>query len=169
MKKITQLSILLIITSLIFNSCSKFEEGPAISLRSKKARLENTWEIEKIIDSKGNTATISDIFDTDSISEIIGFDIEIISQKFTFTKDGDVEHILEIKLNGAPVTTEISMTGTWEFIDETGLKITMDANTTAGIPSSVEEYNILKLANKELWLEYNFYGEIFEIHLIAEE
>lgn len=35
-------------------SCKKYEEGPLISLRTKEARLTNTWKVEKAWDEDGN-------------------------------------------------------------------------------------------------------------------
>ena len=42
-----KLIILTLISCFLF-SCSKYEDGPGISLRTKKARLTGTWEIAKI-------------------------------------------------------------------------------------------------------------------------
>ena len=36
------------ITVLNFQSCSKYEDGPAFSLRTKKSRLVGDWELVKI-------------------------------------------------------------------------------------------------------------------------
>lgn len=41
---------LLIGLPLFFVSCKKYEEGPALSLRSKKERVANTWKIDKAYD-----------------------------------------------------------------------------------------------------------------------
>src|SRR4051812_28988231 len=43
----TYFFIVAIIFSVAFVSCKKYPEGPAFSLRSKKARLSNTWKIEQ--------------------------------------------------------------------------------------------------------------------------
>lgn len=59
-----------------FASCKKYEEGPVVSLRSKKERVANTWVIEKIIDSDGNEYQGSMVPDIET----------------TYTKDGDVEN-----------------------------------------------------------------------------
>ena len=42
------LVLVMLVSSLTFQSCSKYEEGPSISLRSKKARLVNKWKIDKM-------------------------------------------------------------------------------------------------------------------------
>ena len=46
MKKLSTIFVLTLVITLI--GCSKYEDGPAISLRSKKARLVNKWKLEKI-------------------------------------------------------------------------------------------------------------------------
>ncbi len=43
MKKVLALGALSIILAAGFTSCKKYEDGPAISFRSKKARVVNTW------------------------------------------------------------------------------------------------------------------------------
>jgi hypothetical protein len=47
MKKLSTIFILTLVITLI--GCSKYEDGPAISLRSKKARLVNKWKLEKLL------------------------------------------------------------------------------------------------------------------------
>ncbi len=100
------------------SSC-KYEEGPFISLRSKKERVANTWKIEKQIDEDGNTTQPNN------------------NTKWTFTKDG------KVKING----TEY---GKWEFGDnkETFILIIGIASN-----NSETEFTILKLKEKEFWLE----------------
>jgi len=48
----------ILVSSLILSTaCQKYEEGPIFSLRSKKARVANTWEIDKATeDGKDVTA-----------------------------------------------------------------------------------------------------------------
>ena len=47
MKTLKSIFALAIISLTILSSCGKYEEGPKISLRSKKARLCGDWTIEK--------------------------------------------------------------------------------------------------------------------------
>ena len=42
----------IIIGSVVLSSCGKYEEGPKISLASKKGRLTRSWTVEKWIDGK---------------------------------------------------------------------------------------------------------------------
>lgn len=45
MKNLTAVCIL--ISALIIIGCSKYEDGPGISFRTKKARLVNKWELDR--------------------------------------------------------------------------------------------------------------------------
>ncbi len=48
-KGILRLSVVLLVSIMTFSGCSKYEEGPSISLRTKKARMANEWVYEKYI------------------------------------------------------------------------------------------------------------------------
>jgi len=53
MKRLNTLSILfvaaMLVSTTMLTSCKKYEEGPAISFRSKKSRVVNSWKVDKII------------------------------------------------------------------------------------------------------------------------
>ncbi|HEX4887812.1 MAG TPA: lipocalin family protein [Luteibaculaceae bacterium] len=50
----------LVLFTLFVAGCSKYEEGPAFSLRSKTARLANEWKVEAfLINGVDQTASIS--------------------------------------------------------------------------------------------------------------
>lgn len=52
--------LLLVVAS--FAACKKYEEGPAISFRSKTARVANTWEVESYtINGTDYTSTLANI------------------------------------------------------------------------------------------------------------
>lgn len=184
MKKIVLLSTMFILVAFLFNGCSKFEEGPGISLKSKKARLANTWSIEKIINQDtGDEMTVMEMFAGGEDTEDLGFDMELDLQ-LSFEKDGNMEMIMAYSIFG--MSFESSAPGTWEFVGDTGLEVTIDmsgmdmegeTNTDATDPETME-YNILRLASNELWLEYaetvldstGTETDInYEIHLIPAE
>jgi hypothetical protein len=48
MKKLLVL-VMAVVLAAGFNSCKKYEDGPMLSFRSKKARLVNVWVIEKVM------------------------------------------------------------------------------------------------------------------------
>lgn len=51
-------SATMIIASTLLSSCGKYEEGPAISLASKKGRLTRAWTVEKWIDGPTGTEVV---------------------------------------------------------------------------------------------------------------
>ncbi len=63
-KKFITLSLIAFLAVGITSSC-KYEEGPFISLRSKKERVVNTWQIEKIIEDDGDEKSGDDVPDTE--------------------------------------------------------------------------------------------------------
>lgn len=126
MKIIKNPSIVAIATAvLIFNFTScKYEDGPNISLRSKKARLTGEWEV-KFIDGAG----------------MIGNDMEITLE---FDKDGDLEFSQTYSDYGGSYT--YSQKGEWEWEDgKQSLEITLDGNK--------QEWEITRLTNKEFEFE----------------
>ena len=115
------------VLSLVFvlASCNKYEEGANFSLRSAKARLVNTWTLQKTITTVGTLTS-------ESTSDNVTMDIK---------KDGTYA------LSGTYFGFTVTDNGTWEFnSDKTGL-VTTDSNgntTTA---------TIIKLKNKEFVLQ----------------
>ncbi len=81
-------SIILIIGASL-TGCKKYEEGPALSLRSKTARVANTWKVESF--------TINGVDNTSSLTSI--------NYTETFDKDGNYSY------NSSADTGS----GKWEF------------------------------------------------------
>jgi hypothetical protein len=79
----------LICLTLIFSSCKKYEEGPGISLRTKKARVVGEWKMEKLF--------IDD--------EEILLTPDEKNNKWIFKKDGNYEY----------QTARYTEIGTWSF------------------------------------------------------
>ena len=91
----------------IFSGCKKYDEGPRLSLHTKKARIANVWRFDKVLSSSGSTMTS---FYDDFIVE--------------FKKDGEY---VETQSN-------ITSTGTWEFIgDKEQIRLRYDNSN--GAPS----------------------------------
>lgn len=90
-----------VITVLNFQSCSKYEDGPKFSLRTKKARLAGEWEVVRI----GNETYPQN-----------GYSLEM-----TFEKDGDFE------FNYSYGTYSYGYQGDWEFSsDKEELEVTIE-------------------------------------------
>ena len=57
-----KLTTLLLALTLVFGSTScKYEDGPSLSLRTKKARLAGEWIIEKTVNKDGKETTIKQL------------------------------------------------------------------------------------------------------------
>lgn len=146
MKK--SLSILIGILLFLSPSCKKYEEGPSLSLRSKKARLENKWMYEKILVNK-----IEKPLDSDD-------------QKFRLSFEKEGLAVKEIANASGPA----SFVGDWYWQDDKEKLKTIFDYTYFGNPvHEVTEYEILRLKNKELWLkEIKGGGDTLEYHFIPE-
>ncbi len=119
----TIINFLLLALLFTFIGCSKYEDGPAFSLLTKKARITNTWKMEKYVYDNGTSTTDVD--------------------EGTMTLNKDMSANLSLGAGG------ISLAGTWEFInDKEGIRITFTIFGT----TSTKEYTILRLKSKELWV-----------------
>lgn len=125
MKKIVLTSCLscIFLAALFFTGCKKYDEGPALSLRSKKGRVANVWKIEYAYDFNTN----SEITQT------------YTGETWEFTRKGE---FTERDFGN------IDKTGTWELISKKkGLFIDMSSG------GGDDFYDILKLKEKEMWLK----------------
>jgi len=107
-------------------SCSKFEDGPVISFRTKKQRLSQNWKIEYSINLKTGVRHSADYE----------------SWLLSFTKGGSYSK--SIYYNNTPTT----ITGNW-ILSGNQLKL----ETTVGSEKIIEFYTITKLTKKELWVK----------------
>jgi hypothetical protein len=105
-----------------FASCGKYEEGPGLSLRTKKARLAGTWKADKV-------------FVNNELSEA-ATEAEV---RIEFTRDD----IYRINLDSAWVE------GTWKFNDD---KTTVTGTYAIPFVGEFKNnYRILRLTNDEFW------------------
>src|SRR5688572_24864194 len=91
MKKIIVLA-LCIITLGTLNSCKKYEDGPAFSLRSKKSRVAAEWNVKKytyggvdVLTEKNDDVMFCNTGDPVNYSESITY-----TYTFDLTKEGDI-------------------------------------------------------------------------------
>lgn len=137
--------------SMLINSCKKYDEGPALSLKSKTNRLAREWVIDAYYRNGINETT----------QLIISNYIE------SYTKSGAHSRSYNDK-NG----NKVSETGEWKFdsnkeqISVTEIGSIEWTNQTSTVSSS--SYNILRLTSKELWYYYENGGSKHEIHLKAK-
>lgn len=120
-----------VVTILNFSSCSKYEDGPNFTLRTKKARLTGEWEVVKMSGQ-----------DLD-----VGYEVE-----FEFEKDGDFKYTYGYSSGGSSYSYSYSYSysGEWEWEDskeDIEIKLNLDGY------SYNMDFKILRLTNKELVLE----------------
>lgn len=117
----------------LFFSCKKYEEGPALSFRSKAERLANHWKYEKKL--------------------INNEEVELTEEEKNTTLIFDKSGAYIKRIPNGPYFT--SYQGTWEFTDRKEKIKTFLSYTYFGNPVTEErEWEIVKLKEKELWLRY---------------
>ncbi len=113
------------------SSCRKYEEGPNISLRTKKARVTNNWKYES--------------------AQVDGVEVSLnpyyAKQKHYFYRDGKyIQTIID------PITLEArNLQGTWVLYDH-DKKIAITTKNFSGNIDSTTNYSILKLFEKQMCL-----------------
>jgi hypothetical protein len=104
MKTKNKTAILILLSAILlggFNSCKKYPDGPALSLRSRTARVANTWKVDNY-----------KVNGTDYTSLVSGY-------TETYTKDGNYSYSWG----------NVAGTGTWMFQnDDAEIRITGIAN-----------------------------------------
>lgn len=124
-----------------FSSCNKYEDGPKISLLTKKARLCGEWVIEQYL--------YNDVDQTENYKNLLGADFEL-----NIEKDGNYHS------HG-----NFPDDGTWELgEDKDDVRFKSSSSN-----SSEVSYRILRLKSKELWLKYTASnGDIEVVHYKAK-
>jgi hypothetical protein len=143
-RKITHsnlIAIILVATMFAWSGCKKYEEGPAFSLRSKKDRVVGKWKVEKYLENG-----------TDQTSSLTSLNLRI-----EFKKDGKA-----IQSSSSPTSGTFSEEFRWEF-DDKKEKLIFIFNS-----GEKNEFKILRLKHKELWLKQSNGTNVGELHLVAE-
>jgi hypothetical protein len=109
--------------ALIFSGCSKYEDGPAISLLTKTARLTGEWEVVEIDQEElGSDETMT----------------------LTFDKNGDFSMYYKYSYEGYEFTFDEK--GDWVWADgKEVVEVTVDGERM--------DFEILRLTDSELWCE----------------
>ena len=140
--------LFILVINLLSLSCKKYEEGPSLSLRSKKARLENKWKYEKILVNKTEKP------------------LDEEDQKFRLALEKEGLAVKKVANASGPA----SFVGNWFWLeDKEKLKTIFDYTYFGNPVHEVSEYEILKLKHKELWLEeIQAGGDTLQYHFIPE-
>lgn len=118
-----------------FSSCGKYEEGPGLSLSSKKSRVVNTWVIEKVIMNGQDETALFLLFLGD--------------HSFEYKRDDTYEFLASGERE----------TGTWSFDSDKDHLELMETGTTTKYLQK-----ILRLTAKEMWLVEDDGTDKIEIH-----
>lgn len=147
MKKLNVILLTVVASVLMLTSCSPYEEGPAISLRSRTERLDNEWRLTRLY-INGTEQTLSS-FDQQTTLE--------------FKDNGTVNYSYAVMDSTAIVITG---SGTWEFNDDQTEVFTTITYTLGG--TEKDTFKILRLKEEELWFENNEDGDVVETHYESE-
>ncbi len=124
---ILKISVLFSILALTISSC-KYEDGPFISLRSKKERVANVWVIDKAYNNGDDETSNYDQYELD------------------LNKDGDAK--LTSNYTSGGFTFSFSTEGNWVFENKKNdIRLDFDDDDADQV------YEILRLKEKELWLK----------------
>lgn len=127
---------------LLISSCKKYEDGPFMSLRSKTARVINTWVIESA--TRNNVAITSEY------------------EAYTLYLEKDSKANLQYKIDDFGLDLILSASGTWALEEaKENLRLNFENDDFD------RYYQILRLKENELWLrEIGYNGD--ELHLIPQ-
>ncbi|HOS20990.1 MAG TPA: lipocalin family protein [Bacteroidales bacterium] len=143
MKKLNVILLTVVASVLMLTSCSPYEEGPAISLRSRTERLCNEWRLTRLY-INGTEQTLSS-FDQQTTLE--------------FKDNGTINYSYAVMDSTAIVITG---SGTWEFNNDQTEVFTTITYTLGG--TEKDTFKILRLKEEELWFENNEDGDVVETH-----
>lgn len=139
MRLLTKLIALSFIALCLLPSCDKYEDGPGISLRSRKARMANNWKIDRAYD---NGDEVTDSYD---------------NYELDLGKSGSAR--LSESSNFGGVTFTVETSGSWRFINrDQDLELNFENDDADNV------YTILRLEENSLWVRER--GDDFELHLI---
>lgn len=150
-KGMKQAIAVLVLAAASLTACKKYEEGPAISFRSKKARVVNTWKLDAYIyDGVDKTSELT----VTNYSEI-------------YNEDGTCKRTFNDDSNDY-----IEQPGTWSFADDNAkLSISgigsVELNQTIGTVSA-SSVTIVKLKEKEMWYRFENGGHTHEFRLMEK-
>lgn len=131
---------------IILGACRKYEEGPNVSFRTKKARVTNNWKVESA-SLNGTEVSMDPLW---------------AKQKHYMYRNGS--YVLTII---DPITLELkNLQGSWTLYDH-DTKIALTTKNFSGNIDSTNEFNILKLYNKQFWIRK--IDNSLELHLAPFE
>lgn len=129
--KVFKFFLLLLPILLVLQSCTPpYEEGPVVSLQSKKSRIANVWRVSRVTKSDGSDIT----------SDYAGY-------KFTFQEDGKAFSVQSTILGN------LESTGDWQLVGDSNnekFRLFLKNNLT-GLENT-EDYKIIRLIEDEFFM-----------------
>lgn len=137
-------AILVLVAFTLLFSCSKYEDGPSVSLKSKTKRITGEWEVISVADT--------------SLSDF--------KLRLSIEEDGDASFTPIINI-GFMTIDQISIGAQWEWTyKKEGIQIIVDMDAVSELLSVAGDFNvntsallkekfefdILRLTNDELWI-----------------
>jgi hypothetical protein len=139
-----QFTWVLLAMVLVSVGCKKYEDGPGLSLRSKRERIINTWKAEvALMDDVDATAWFSD------------WELDI-------REDGRIV-ITDLDDRDSVVTQN----GFWDFVNEQ--QEVRFLYTVPAVAADRKTVTILRLKDKEFWYRDATDSVVWEMHLIPSD
>lgn len=127
-----------------FTNCSKYKDGPLISLRGKENRLVNSWSYTLVTRNGVNV-----------MEGLVMGSVNYTQSSIGFNKEGRFSEIYTIN------TVATQKDGNWSFSkDKQNIILNFDDE------SEQRNLRILKLKNNELWLEESFDDNTIEYQMM---
>ena len=129
MHKTVKILLVVISLTIAFASCGRYENGPAFSVRSAKARIVGEWALSDLLVNDTHEQTLYD---------------KEASFSYMFSEDGTYSY------NMPMVRASSVRIGLWSFgEDKTELVLTQIDTVNGNIERS---YRITRLTNTEMWV-----------------
>lgn len=130
MRKFIGLLLVIIMISMVFSACGRYENGPSCSFRSVKSRAVGEWHITDLL---VNDIHEEDLFEKESSTIIV------------LNDDGTYEYsVISLTKSHGPSS------GLWSFGDDKTMLIFTEIDTVNG--PTERSYQITRLSNAEMWL-----------------
>jgi len=139
MTKLSKILVFVLLALISSNfACSKYEDGPKISLLPKKMRISKEWKIEYSVNLKTG----------------IEHSADFSGWLLTIDKGGTFSNASVYNL------LETTISGNWEFVGTNQIRF----NYSAVSGEQIDFYTILRLSRKEFWIK----NDLVEIHYYSE-
>src|ERR1051326_254623 len=147
MMRFSKYLLFFLVAFALLESCKKYPDGPWISLRSKKARIQGEWFIENyFVDNVDSTSLYNPISSGTSFS-------------YNFQAGS------ELRFNSTPVS------GIWDFDNHKRDIVIGVTYRNTNFPNifilpvgNANNWKVLRLTMKNFWLQSSINGKTYEVH-----